>query len=102
MTPFQMLLLDLGLACAAIALLIAKSGVFAPVRSWLWGRGAVWTILHDLVSCTFCLAWWIAPLLWLMSDSQANVWLAVPGTVLLSELFARILVKLGHPGKAGD
>lgn len=48
-------------AGAAITLLISKSQVFAWLRNAAGAReGWAWEVFHDLITCYFCLSFWVA------------------------------------------
>lgn len=51
------------LAVASVAIVITKTGITAPIRTWLEEqepRGVLWVKLSDLVNCPVCVGFWLS------------------------------------------
>jgi hypothetical protein len=56
----SLVLVELGVACGAISLVVAKGKIFATFHDWLAPK---FPILEELLSCPWCVSHWVAALL---------------------------------------
>ena len=95
----------IGVASFRLWRIIAKDQIAEPVRVWLLRReGRVWTWIQDLVTCPWCLGWWIAGTLAILMSIErwepietVIVWcVASAVTGLLGEVDQLLANKLEH------
>lgn len=79
------------LATYAVTELVAESKVFEPVRHWFFDKAAFgmkgWAYVADLISCPFCLSWWVAWPLLILCNGE---WPLVMTTTVLAQTLAVI------------
>jgi hypothetical protein len=88
-------LLELGVACGALSLVVAKGKIFAKPHDWLASK---FPFLDELLSCTWCVSHWVAMILVLiyrksLCHSVADYIVRVFVVVMLSQVVAAIMKK---------
>jgi len=59
----MVLVIELGVACGAISLVVAKGKIFAKPHDWL---ALKFPFLDEILSCTWCTSHWVSAVLVLM------------------------------------
>jgi hypothetical protein len=88
-------LLELGVACGAISLVIAKGKIFDKPHDWL---ALKFPFLDQLLSCTWCVSHWVSALLVLayrrsLCNSFLDYIVQVFVIVAISQVVAAIMRK---------
>jgi hypothetical protein len=89
------LLIELGIACGAISLVVAKGKIFAKPHDWLEKKSP---FLEELSSCSWCVSHWVSALLVLayrksLCNSFIDYIVQVFVVVAISQVVAAIMRK---------